>query len=114
MKYSMECSTDAIAAIKVFEENLGGNTSGQSSLMGTILKFTLTAESPMGGNANKLQAANVVAETTKGVSTVSPISRFVDLTISVVDTTTNVITKVQTFNNTWSILLERIELLRVA
>ena len=73
MKYSVEYSTDAIAVIKVFEENLGGNTSSQSSLVGTTLKFTLTAESPMGGNANELQAANVVTETTKEVSAVSPI-----------------------------------------
>ena len=69
----MECSTDVITVIKVFEENLGGNTSSRSSLAGTMLKFTLTTESPMGGNANELQAANAVTETTKGVSAVGPI-----------------------------------------
>ena len=110
MTYSMECSTDAISAIKVFEENLGGNTSGRSGLSGTVLKFTLTAESPERGNASDLQGADAVAQATEGVSVVGPIPRFVDLTNSAVDTTTNVVTEVQTFDNTWGVLLARMEL----
>ena len=50
----------------VFEENLGGSTSDRSGLSGTTLKFTLTAESPERGNAHELQAADAVAQATKG------------------------------------------------
>ena len=106
----MECSTDAITVIKVFEENLGGNTSDRSGLSGTTLKFTLTAESPERGNANELQAADAVAQAAEGVSAVDPVLRSVGLTSAAVDTTTNVVTEVQTFYNTWSVLLERMEL----
>ena len=106
----MECSTDAIAVIKVFEENLGGNTSDRSGLSGTTLKFTLSAESPERGNANELQAADAVAQAAEGVSAVDPVHRSVGLMSAAVDTTTNVVTEVQTFYNTWSVLLERMEL----
>ena len=66
IKYSMKCSTNVIAAIKVFEENLGQNISNRSGLSGTTLKFTLIAESPERGNAHELQAADAVAQATKG------------------------------------------------
>ena len=106
----MECITDVIAGIEVFEENLGRNTSDRSGLSGTTLKFTLTIESPEGGNADELQAADAVAQATKGVSAVSSIPRSVDLASSAVDTVTNVVAEVQTFDNTWGVLLERMEL----
>ena len=110
MKYSVECSTDVIAAITVFEEDLGGSTSDRSGLSAMTLKFTLTAESPERGNANELQAADAVAQATEGVNAVDPIPRPVDLMGPAVDTTTNVVTEVQTLDNTWGVLLDRIEL----
>ena len=110
MKYSVECSADAIAVITVFEEDLGGSTSGWSGLSGMTLKFTFTAESPERGNANELQAANAVAQATEGVNVVGPIPSPVDLMSLAVDTISNVVTDVQTFDNTWGVLLDRMEL----
>ena len=110
MKYSVECSTDAIAATPVFEENLGGNTSDRSGLSGMTLKFTLTAESPDRGNANELQAADAVVQATEGVNAVGPIPRPVNLMGPAVDAAGNVVPEVQTFDNTWGVLLDRMEL----
>ena len=106
----MECSTDAIAAIKVFEENLGRNTSDRSGLSGTKLKFTLTAESPEGGNADDLQAPDAVAQAAEGVTAIGRIPRPVDLTSSGVDATANAVAEVQTFDDTWGVLLDRMKL----
>ena len=94
----------------VFEENLGGSTSDRFGLSGTTLKFTLTAESPERGNANELQVADAVVQANEGVNAVGPIPRPVDLTSSAVDTISNVVTDVQTFDNTWGVLLDRMEL----
>ena len=106
----MECSTDAIAAIKVFEENLGRNTSDRSGLSGTTLKFTLTDESPEGGNADDLRAADAVAQAAEGITAVGRIPRPVDLAGSAVDITANAVAEVQTFDGTWGVLLDRMKL----
>ena len=106
----MEYSTDAIVAIKVFEENLGGSTSDRSGRSGTTLKFTLTVESPERGSADDLQAADAVAKAAEGVRAVGPMSRYLALMRSAVGTITNGATQVQTFDNTWGVLLERMEL----
>ena len=106
----MECSTDAIAAIKVFEENLGRNTSDRSGLSGTTLKFTLTDKSPEGANADDLRAGDAVAQAAEGITAVGRIPRPVDLASSAVDITANAVAEVQTFDDTWGVLLDRMTL----
>ena len=95
----------------MFEENLGGDTSDGSDPPGMTIKFVLAVESRESASMAELQATDIVAPTTEGISAFGPTPQAVGFTTSAVDTTTNVITEVQIFANTWNVLLERMELL---
>ena len=106
----VECCTDAIAAIKVFEENFGKDSSDSSDLSEITFRFGFTAGSREGVNANELQATDALSRTTEGVRALGPTPQVVGLTSSAVDTVANIAGQVQTFENTWGILLKRMEL----
>ena len=85
---------DAIYPIVVFEETLRRDASDGSDLSGITIKFALVA----------------VTKATEAVGALGPTPAVVDGLISVVDTGTNAVAKVQTFENTWGVLLQRMEL----
>ena len=95
----------------MFEENLDKDASDGSDLSGMTIKFVLAVDSRESASMAELQATDIVAPTTEGISAFGPTPRAVGFTTSAVDTTTNVVTKVQTLANTWAVLLERMELL---
>ena len=95
----------------MFEENLGKDTSDGSDLSGMTIKFVLAADSCESASVAELQATDGVAPATEGIGAFGPMPQTVGFTTSAVNTTTNVATEVQTFANTWNVLLERMELL---
>ena len=101
---------DAIAANKVLEEHVRNDASDGSELSGMTIKFALATDSREGVNAAKLQVTDAVTNATEGVSALGPTPRVVDTASSAVDTITNVVTEIQTFGNTWGVLLKRMEL----
>ena len=107
----MTCSTDASSAIKVLEDTLlvGKNTPDRSDLSGITIKFALAAE-PLGdANAAERQATDAVTRAT-GVNPLNSTPAAVVLLSSAVDTGTNVVTELQTFETTWGVLLQKMEL----
>ena len=95
----------------MFEENLDRDTSDGPDLSGMTIKFVLAVDSRESASMAEFQATDIIAPTTEGISAFGPTPRAVGFTTSAVDTTTNVVTKVQTLANTWAVLLERMELL---
>ena len=95
----------------MFEENLDKDTSDGSDLSEMSIKFVLAADLGESASVAGLQATDVATQGTEGVSAFGPTPRTVGFTTSAVDATTNVVTEVQTFANTWNVLLERMELL---
>ena len=95
----------------MFEENLGEDTSDGSDLSGMTIKFVLAADSGESASVAELQATDVVTQATERGNAFGPTPRTVGFTTSAADTTTNVVTEVQAFANTWNVLLERMELL---
>ena len=95
----------------MFEENLDKDTSDGTDLSGMSIKFVLATDLRESASVAGLQAADIVTQATEGASAFGSMPRTVGFTTSVVDTTTNVVTEGQTFENTWNVLLERMELL---
>ena len=106
------CSTDANSAIKVLEDTLhvGKDTPDGSDLSGVTIKFTLAAEPRGDVDEDKRQATDAVARATATVIPLSSTPTAVGLLSSAVNAGTNVVTEVQTFETTWGILLQRLEL----
>ena len=102
--------TDTISTIKVFEESLGKDTSDGRDPAGIAIKFALASESREGVNADELQAMDAATKATEGVSALGSVPAVVGVMGSVVDTGTNIVTEVQTFENTWGVLLKRMKL----
>ena len=75
------------------------------------IKFVLAADSRESASVAGLQATDIVAPATEGISAFGPMPQTVGFTTSAVGTTTDVVSEVQTFANMWSVLLERMELL---
>ena len=104
----MTCSTDASSAITVLEDTLLVGKNG-SDLSGITIKFALAAESLGDANADERQATDAVTRAT-GVNPLSSTPAAVGLLSSAVDTGTNVVTELQTFETTWGVLLQKMEL----
>ena len=103
------CSIDAISTIKALEETLGRNTSDGTD-SGITIKFSFAAESRKGVDAHELQATDAVAKATEAVGPLGSTPPAAGFLSSAVDTGTNVITEVQTFETTWGVLLQRMAL----
>ena len=101
------CSTDPNSSIKVLEDAL--RSPNGSKLSGITIKFALTAEPRGDGNADECRAPDTVTRAT-AVDPLSSTPAAVGLLSSAIDTGTNVITEVQTFETTWGVLLQRMEL----
>jgi hypothetical protein len=95
---------------KVLEVPLPKDTAdGQVRSSGITIKFALTAEMHGGIGADELQGIDAVNRATEMVSALGPTPQIVGLTDSAVNTGTNV-TELQTFENTWGVLLQRMAL----
>lgn len=104
----MTCSADASSAIKVREATLGKDDGFHLSRI--TIKFALAAQSRGDIDADDRQATDAAIVATEAVNPLSSTPRTVGLLGSAVDTCTNVVTYIQTFETTWSVLLQRIEL----
>ena len=104
----MTCSTDASSAITVLEDTLLVGKNG-SDLSGITIKFALAAESLGDVNADERQATDAVIRAT-GANPLNSTPGVVGLLSSAVDTGTNVVTELQTFETTWGVLLQKMEL----
>jgi hypothetical protein len=99
------CSTHASSAIKVLEDTLHDG----SDMSGMTIQFMLAAEPRRDVNADERQVTDAVTRAT-AVNPLSSTPAAAGLLSSAVDTCTNIVTEVQTFETTWSVLLQRIEL----
>ena len=90
------CSIDVSSEIKVLEHTLhiGKNTPDGSDLSGITIKFALADELCGDANMDERQAMDTVTRATGGVNPLS----------------STVVTKLQTFETTWGILLQRMKL----
>jgi hypothetical protein len=103
------CSTDASYAIKVLEDTLRKNTPDGSDLPGITIKFALAAEPRGDTDADERQATDAVTRATE-INPLSSTPAAIGLLSSAVDTGTNVVTELQTFETTWGVLLQRMKL----
>ena len=110
LKFLATRCTDIVVMIKVLEKNIGKDTSDGFDPSGMTIKFALADVSREGVNADDLQVADAVTKANEGVSALGATPPVVGLMNSAVDTATNVVTKVQTFENTWGVLLQRMKL----
>jgi hypothetical protein len=88
---------------------LGGGSSNASVRSGITIKFALTAEPRGVANANELQATEAAKKATGAVSALRPTPQIVGQVDSAIGTSTKVATELQTFENTWNVLLKRMD-----
>ena len=81
-----------------------------SDLSGITIKFALAAEPREDVNVDERQATDAVTRAATAVNPLSSTPAAVGLFSSTVDAGTNVMNKVQTFETTWDVLLQRMEL----
>jgi hypothetical protein len=96
--------------IKVVDMPLGGGPSDAPARSRITIKFALTAELRGDVNANELQAADAAKKATGAVGALRPAPQIVGQVDSAIGTGTNVATELQTFENTWNVLLKRMAL----
>ena len=109
--FHMVYSTDAISFIKVLEVPLPKDTPDeQADFSGITIKFALTAEIRRNVGADELQATDAVDRATEMVNVLGPTPQIVGLVDSATNTSTNVAAGLQTFENTWGVLLQRMAL----
>ena len=95
----------------MFVENLDTHTSDWSDLSGMTIKFVLTCDSGENPDVFEFLTADIVRRASGWGGAFGPTRRTVGFTTSAVGTIITVPTKAETFVNTWSVLLERMELL---
>ena len=96
--------------IKVLEMPLGGAISDAPERSGITIKFALAVEVRRDVNANELQATDAVNRGAEVSGTLRPAPRIVGQVDSAIGTGTQVATELQTFENTWNVLLKRMAL----
>ncbi|KAG8215380.1 WD40-repeat-containing domain protein [Butyriboletus roseoflavus] len=109
--------TDSIGGILeklkngVLEEPLEQDTSnGKLDSSRINIKFALTAEKRGDIGGDELQATDAVNKATEMISALGPTPQIVGAVDSAINTGQTVVTKVQTFENTWGVLLQRMAL----
>lgn len=109
--FCIKYSTDAISVIKVLEVPLPKDTSDeQIHSSGLTIKFALTTEMREDISVDELQATDAVSRATEMASLLAPTPQIASLADSTISTSTSVATKLQTFENTWGVLLQRMAL----
>ena len=94
----------------MLEVPLGGGTSAAPELSEITIKFAFDTEPCGNVNANELQATDAIKSATETVSVLRPTPQIVEQADSAIGTVTKVATELQTFENTWSVLLQRMAL----
>ncbi|KAF8550280.1 hypothetical protein OG21DRAFT_437731 [Imleria badia] len=94
----------------VLEDALRKDTSDTSDLSGTTIKFAFATEPRGDVNADERQAIDAVTRATEVVGPLDSTPAVVGLANSAVDAVTNDVTKFQTFESTWAVLMQRMEL----
>jgi len=80
-----------------------------ADLPGPTIKFALAAKPRADIDADERQATDAVVRATEAVNPFSS-TPAIEVLTSAVDASTNVVTEVQTFETTWGVLLQRMEL----
>ena len=106
----MTHSADTNSATKVVEHALRKDTSGGSDHFEITLKFVLAAQLSGDINAEELQVIDAIATASQAVVPLDSTPTAAGILNSTVDTSQKVVTEIQTFNNTWGVLLKRMEL----
>lgn len=91
---------------------LGRDTSDMSDASEITIKFTLEAKSCGHGNTEESQARDAIAQVSKAVTPLSSTPAAVKVVNSAVSTAAkiaSIATKAQTFETSWSTLLERMK-----
>ena len=91
---------------QVFEETL----TSDDSVSGITIKFSFVAQSREGANIVEDQSAEAVRNAARALGTLGSTPRVVNQLSSVVDTSTTILTEVQSFETTWDVLLKRMAL----
>ena len=89
---------------------LGGGTSDAPERSGITIKFALAVDAHGNVDKNKLQATDAVNKATETVNAFRPTPQIVGQVNSAIGTGTQVTTELQTFENTWNVLLQRMAL----
>ena len=89
---------------------LRGGTSDPPESSGITIRFALAVEARADVNANELQATDAVKQATEATSAFRPDPRIVGQVDSAIGTGTQIATELQTFENTWNVLLKRMAL----
>ena len=77
---------------------------------GFTIKFVLAVEARGNVNANELQATDAVNQAKEALSALRPTPQIVGQVDSAIGSATQVVTELQTFENTWNVLLKRMDL----
>ena len=111
MDSAISAGTKVATELQTFGEVLlGGGPSDVPVHTGTMTKPALNAEPRGDVNANELRVADVVESAVEAVSAFRPTPHIVVQVDSAIGTGTQVATQLQTFENTWSVLLTRMAL----
>ena len=94
----------------VLEVSLSRGTSDPPERSGITMKQALAVEVRGDVGANELQVTDAVKQATKAISALRPTPQIVRNEVSAIGTGTQVATELQTFENTWNVLLKRMGL----
>ena len=94
----------------MLELPLGGGPSDAPVRPGITVKFALAVDARGDVDKNELQAMDAVNKATETVSAFRPTPQIVGQVNSAIGTGTQVATELQTFENTWNVLLKRMGL----
>jgi hypothetical protein len=96
----------------VLEVPLSGGTSDPPEYSGITIKLALAVEVRGDVDANELQVqvTDAVKQATEAISALRPTTQIVENVVSAIGTGTQVVTELQTFENTWNVLLKRMNL----
>ena len=86
------------------------NISHAPERSGITIKFAFVVEARGDVNINELQASDAVNRATEAISALHPTPQIVGQVDSAIGTVTQVTTELQTFENTWNVLLKRMAL----
>ena len=78
--------------------------------LGITIKFALAVEARGDVDANELQATDAIKRATEVISALRPTPQIVGKVDSAIGAGTQVATELQTFENTWNVLLKRMDL----
>ena len=106
----MSCLLTRSLPITVLEVPLGGGTSDAPERSRMTIEFTFSAEPRGDVNANEHLATDAVRRATQMINALHPTPQIVGQVGSAIDTGIKVATGLQTFENTWNVLLRRMAL----